>query len=354
MRRRFKYTPKNIVNEALRNKDSFLFHEAEGYESGLLGYHKPLSQAMFSNIKLVETVGTLLDPDLSAMWNWDADQWEAYCRVVLLTFRDYVEKEFWQPSFVLYRAKGHIEHAVSDLYKIDGVSSISVWDDDVLSRLRIIVKFITDVVEILEKKGVPKHITLRIREKNRETFYDHLSKMIFEVIDSASTVRSPESLCWQVQHNSVWSKFFNFRSLDGVAGKIVKFKVRRLIYDEVAKMKEFPNFQGARILGYCLNVMGLTIREQDYYHDSSALQKALLSWTKKNYLWLHSYNPRIAKACLVDGFTFDAKNVRLVKTYPAEGLRREPESIYFSLDSLPPDREEPKSGDLSPEKDNSA
>lgn len=37
---------KNIVNEALANKNSFLYHEAEGYESGLIGYHKPLSQAM--------------------------------------------------------------------------------------------------------------------------------------------------------------------------------------------------------------------------------------------------------------------------------------------------------------------
>jgi hypothetical protein len=29
------------------NRDSFIFHEAEGYESGLIGYHKLLIQAMF-------------------------------------------------------------------------------------------------------------------------------------------------------------------------------------------------------------------------------------------------------------------------------------------------------------------
>ena len=50
---------KNIVNEALMNRDSFIFHEAEGYESGLIGYHKPLSQAMFSNYMMVENIGTL-------------------------------------------------------------------------------------------------------------------------------------------------------------------------------------------------------------------------------------------------------------------------------------------------------
>ena len=38
------------------------------------------------------------------------------------------------------------------------------------------------------------------------------------------------------------------------------------------------------------------------------------------------------KACLVDGITYDAENRRLVKTYPAEGLRRDPQYIYLNLD----------------------
>jgi len=327
---------KNIVNEALVNKNSFLYHEADGYESGLIGYHKPLSQAMFSNHKMVEVIGTLLDPDIWDIRNWDAEQWKAYCRVVLLTFRDYVENGFWQHSFVLYRAKGYIEHAVMDLYKINGLSNTS-WDDDVQQRLRVVVGFIKDAVEILEKNGVPDQIRLRFREKHPsdETFYDHIASMILEVIFWASAVQTPSDLCWWVQHNSVWGELFNFDSLDGPAGKIVKFKVRRLIYNEITRMKRFPNFKGARILGFCLNVMGFIVREQDYDRDSRALQKVVLAWTKKNYAWLHSYNASVAETCLVDGITYDSKSLRLVKTYPAEGLRRKEEHIYFSVDSPP-------------------
>ena len=125
---------------------------------------------------------------------------------------------------------------------------------------------------------------------------------------------------------------FNFNSLDGNAGKVVKFKVRRLIYDEVTEMKRFPNFKGAGILAFCLNVMGLTFRDSDSYTDSKVLQKVILSWTKRNYLWLYAYNPRVAQACLVDGMTYDAENTRLVKTYPAEGLRREAQYEYLDLD----------------------
>jgi len=323
---------KNIVNEALANKDSFLFHEAEGYQSGLIGYHKPLSQAMFSNFRMVEAIGTLLDPDIGEKGKWDATQWKAYCRVVIMAFRSYVEQDFGNHSFALYRAKGYIEHAVSDLYKINGMSH-SNWEDDVQARLRVVVEFVKDAVAILNAKGVPEYLQLRVREKHGAgTFYDHLASMIFEIIFYASKVRAPDDLCWWIQHNSVWGELFNFDKGDGVAANVIQFKVRRLIYNEIADMRRFPNFKGATILGFCLNVMGFPLRDEKYFHDSIALQKVILSWTKKNYAWLSSYNPRIAEACLVDGITYDAEHSRLVKTWPAEGLRRKPAYVYFDVD----------------------
>ena len=325
---------RNIVNEALLNKDSFLFHETEGYESGLIGYFKPLSQAMFSNYRMVEAIGTLFEPDLEKKEKWDSTQWKAYCRVVLMTFRDYVEKDFVSHSYVLYRAKGDIEHAASGLYRLNGMARIP-WDDDVQARLRVVVEFIKDAVEILDKSGVPDHSQLRVRKEHSRlgSFYDHIADMIYEVIFSASAVQSPVDLCWWIQHNSVWGELFNFNRLDGPAGAVVKFKVRRLIYDEVARMRSFPNFQGAKILGFCLNVMGLTLSDKDHDHDSKALHRAILAWTTRNYAWLHSYNPRVAEGCLVDGLTYDADNRRLVKTYPVEGLRRAPRYDYLPLDA---------------------
>lgn len=329
---------KNIVNEALANKDSFLYHEAEGYESGLIGYHKPLSQAMFSNYEMAETIGTLLDPDIYGKREWDATQWEAYCRVVLMTFRSYVKEGYGGHSFVLYRAKGYIENAASDLYTLNELAS--AWDTDSSRRLRIVVEFVKDAVKILNEKGAPDHVRIRVREQHghpRETFYDHIASMIFEVIFHASAVKSPQWGCWTIQHNSVWGELFNFNHLDGHAGKVVKFKVRRLLYDEIADMKRFPNFKGAKILGFCLNVMGLTVRQGDYDKDSRALQRAVLAWTRKNFVWLHGYNPRVAEACLVDGITFDVENRRLVHTSPAEGLRRKPSYVYLELDKTPPE-----------------
>jgi hypothetical protein len=125
---------KNIVNEALANKDSFLFHETEGHESGLIGSYKPLSPAMFSNYERVKVIGTLLYSYDSR--KWDGAQWKVYCRMVLMTFHDYVEKDFWNDSPMLCCAQDKIKHAVDDLHKIDGVAN-SAWNDDIQARLRV-------------------------------------------------------------------------------------------------------------------------------------------------------------------------------------------------------------------------
>lgn len=326
---------RNIFNAAIMNKDSFLFHESHGYDSGLIGFQKPISNAMFSCHKMVETIGTILDPDISNMRKWDADQWEAYSRATLMTFKDYVDKDFWNHSFVLHNAKGHIQHAASELYKINGTSQ--TWDADVLSRLRVSVKFIQNAVEILEAKGVPDHLSLRVSKQHptRETIYDHIANMIFEVICEAAEVRSPIDLCWHIQNNSVWMNFFSSLSPKGDAAKVVKHKVRRLIYDEIAKMKTFPNYRGARILGFCLNVMGFDMGNGDIFRDGKALRKAVLNWTEKNYSWLYLHNSSVAEACLVDGITYDPAALKLIKTRSVDALRNKPETIDFPVDPPP-------------------
>jgi hypothetical protein len=75
---------RNIVSAAIDSPNSFMYHETEGYASGLLGYIKPFSQAIFGNYRMVEQIGTLLDPDYKVMRKWSAIEWEAYNRAVLI------------------------------------------------------------------------------------------------------------------------------------------------------------------------------------------------------------------------------------------------------------------------------
>jgi len=323
---------KNIVREALLNTNSFLYHEADEYESGLLGYHKPLSQAMFGSHPMVEAIGTLFDPDVMGMSKWTAAQWKAYCRLILITLQDYSESSLWDHSFVLYRAKGYIEGAAFGLYKLNGVAN--TWDSDEAMCLTVVMDFISEATKILDKKGVPQHLRRRVREKHghpRESYYDHLASMIFEVIFHASAVNSPQWECWSIQHNSIWGPL---RNLDGPAGRVIRFKLHRLLYDEVVDMKRFPNFKGARILSFCLNVMGLDVRKGGFAKDNWPLHKAILAWTTKNYVWLQTDTPRVAEACLVDSITYDAEKLQLVRTHSTNGLRREPSYSRLALNPV--------------------
>ncbi|WP_197678325.1 hypothetical protein [Pseudomonas orientalis] len=325
---------KNIVFEAIANKDSFLYHEGNGYESGLLGYHKPLSQAMFSDSALVDGVGTLLNPDPLGQWKWEAYKWEVYSRIVLMVFEDKVHKDFWGQSSALSEALRHIGEAVSGLYQINGAEKY-IRGECEQEKLRIVVDFISDTVRILDEKGVPEFLPMKTSSlRQGETIYDEVARLAFAVILNAAKIKSPATLCWMVQYNAVWGELAGYK-FSGSAGKIVQYKLRRLLYDEMENMSKFPNYKSALIFGFLLNVVAFFPKGSVVGHEK-ILKKLTRGWLKKNYASLRIHNPTVADACLVDGITYDVDKFRLVKVYSVNALRKKPRFVYLQLDSPRP------------------
>ena len=325
---------RNVVTAAIENPNSFMYHEAEGYSSGLLGYLKPLSQAIFGNHNMAEVVDSLLDPDYRAIQRWSATEWKAYARAVLITLRSYAVSQYGEHSFILHRAFGQFERATSDLYKING--SDGAWDHVSWQRLQASVDFCNEAIKVLNEVGLPEDLHLRVRRDDPPyflTILDCLVDLIFDIMLAASSVTRPRDLCWSIQHNSVWGHFFGFLSEDGVAGKIVKFKLRRKIYDEIATATDWPNFKNVKILGFCLNVMGLEIQTRLYGRDYRPLQKAVLAWTRRNYASLEAKSPQVFEDCLPDGMSYDKENCRLVRTSEINALRSEPKHFFFELNN---------------------
>ena len=189
---------RNVVGAAIQNPNSFMYHEAEGYTSGLLGYLKPLSQAIFGNHAMAEVIDSLLDPDYKTRQRWSATEWEAYARAVLITLRSYVTNPYWQHSFILHRAFGEFENAASDLYKINGLEG-SIWDHDSAQKLRVSVDFCSEAIKVLNENGVPKGLHIRIREGvplYYRSILDRLVDLIFDIILTASSVKRPKGLNW--------------------------------------------------------------------------------------------------------------------------------------------------------------
>jgi hypothetical protein len=299
---------------------------------------------MFSDIDVVEGIGTLLDPGYFETKDWKPDQWGAYSRLVLTSLRAFAERGvWWGQGRAFHAATELLKRAVSDLHKLNGLAAFPSWDDDALARLRVVTGFIKDAIKILEETGIPEGLVWRIRERFGffDTFYDELADLVSEVVFAASAVTSPRDLCWLIQHNSVWAELTWFGDSQSRARRALLFKVRRLLYDDITELSRFPNFKGARILGFCINVMGFSVKPADPSRDMLALHKAVLAWTRANYAKLRAANSQVADACLVDAIKYDEQNSRLVRTYPADGLRLTPQFEYFPVDK-PVGLSEPK------------
>jgi hypothetical protein len=323
---------RNISAEAIINKDSILYHEDEGYDSGLIGYIKPFSQSIYGNYRLVEGLGSrFASPfhiDYEIVTSWDASQVKAYSRAVLVTFTSYLEDGDFRHSYALYTALKNMETACYDVYKLNDIQSDN-YSIDVLNRLRAVVSFVNNAINLMnERENVPPSI-LRVRDRRQWNYYDHIANLMFKIIHHASSVTSPPDKCWLIHYNIVWSEFFSLNS--GEAWDIIHFKLRRLLYDEILQLKKYPNYKSSGILGICLNVMGLGLGNKEGFMKAIyPLHKAVLSWTKKNYLRLRSIHPEVADACLIGSISFDEENARLVKTY-IKGLSLEAPKEYLEL-----------------------
>ena len=323
---------RNIVNAAISNKDSFIYHEAEWYDSGLIGETKPISQAVFANFDMVQSIGTIFD---APVFKWDADQWEAYSRVVLITIESLLGKRFINQCYIIYTAMDNLEKAVNDLYKLNGVTNL--WENDAFQRLRVVISFIEKFLKLLEEKRIDERIKLRSLDKgdyHARTIYDHLVSMLFNIICKASFVKFATSELWVIHHNTIWNEFFIFHKFNSNVGRAFKFKLRRAIYNKILEMNKFPNFQGAAVLGFCLYVMGVRVidSQSEEYRDIKALHKVLLAWVKRNFAALYEFNPEIAEKCLIGNLSYEHEKLRIRQKFSRNALKREVTYINFDVD----------------------
>lgn len=328
----------NISAEAILNKDSILYHEGDGYTSGLMGYHKAFSQALYGNFSLIEKLASNgrspLDIAYEIKRAWDAEQWEAYGGAVLITLTDYVASGSWgRPAYALYRGLEDISHSCMDVYKLAEVEG-DYYSSDIFKRLNVAVHSLKAAIDAIEKREPVPQTLLRIRDKNRSIpdLYDHIADAIFEIILNASSLKRPREKCWSVHYNAVWSDLFTMNQ--GKAWRLVQRKVRRLLYDEICQLDSFPNYKSSKVLGFCLNVMGPKLVSKDFFgYGQYALHKVVLAWTKKNYLKLRQVHPEVAESCLIGSISFDEQGARIVKTY-IKGLNREAPKEYLELSPL--------------------
>lgn len=323
---------KNVGEELILNTESSLYHEEDGFTSGYFGYTKPVSRAIFGNSTFVELCASNhrspLAISFSKSRSLNPTCLRGFGQASLLFAEDYFSKKNpFERSFALNQLLEVFEWANGDLRNLDGI--FEYWHLPESERLRITVDFIRDLITQLDESEIQYRGPLKSKkmgmQKNQE--FDAIANLIFEIIFSASSVKTPRSTNWNVQHNQIWGDLFDFG--DSKTLKIINFKVKRLLYEEITKLDEYPSYKAVKILGFCLNVLGLKEDKPkgSYRRDEYPLKKAGLEWTKRNYLKLHQEYPDVAAAALMGTITFDEKKKQLIKTYAKDFKGKAPQDF---------------------------
>jgi len=326
---------RNIGQEFIRNTNSSFYQEDSGFYSGLVGYARPATKIIFGSYQFIERCASdgesPIDTDYREFYRFNKTQMDGYTRAALAFFESYLihgKGRAFPHSYALARMFESLKGALSGVSRINGKKEFSNLPE--YGRLEAVVSFIRRA-ENLVNEHAAKPRSFRISDPLNTDVYDDLAKLIFEAILAATFVSSPEWTSWSVQHNAVWSDIFSFE--DSPAHKIIKLKVRRLLYKEIKSIDSFANFKNARILGYCLNILGLTLpdRHHGYQKEFYPLHAAALQCAKRNFARLLADQPRVAKACLIGSVTYDRANHRLVETNE-NAIGKEPIHKFFDLD----------------------
>ncbi len=327
-----------ISEEAILNKESIIYHEEDGYHSGLMGYIQQWSKAVYGDPYLIDSLSknhlSPLNIDYRVLYKLDADQWNAYGRVISIYFDGLVNGSARSMlSSAFNKALDDFKMCTSELYKIDKLED-DVVESMLLDKARVSIDFLKDIFMILSKANIKINDRCEgFKIKYPMDIYSSLANLMFNIIFDASKLKSPLFVTWHVQNNIVWDGFFN-EIESSKHYRITRSILIRLIYNELKEVKDNANFKNIRILGMLLNVLGL--KEESIFiksKDVKFLKRFALKIAKENYLSLIDNRPEVAEHMLGGGIGYDAETLSLVKIYP-RGIRKiAPKDILLLNDS---------------------
>lgn len=317
---------KNIINESINNENSFIYHEENEYESGLIGVIKPISSAIFSNFDLMEEMRGFVQPNSSSEYDWKNKQWKAYLQTITIILENYHPEKHGKHPKSLTIALEYIRSATSGIYKLNSDPNVSYKNEDI-ERTRLVVDFIKQFVLILNQKKIPSGVKIRARNKSNpnlpispidRSIYDEVAIAMFNILADISHVTDPGWKRITVPIIEYLLMPFN-NPTKNRPEQIIQSKFRRLLYNEISsiisvKHQNQPK-RPAHVLSLYLTITG--IKPLGYKKNSghAIIQKAILAWLKRNYDLIYKSNREIAELCLGNNTVYDNNKYKIIREY---------------------------------------
>lgn len=314
----------NFLSAAIENESSFIHSESSVIGRGLLAHHRIISKALFSDLNMFEALD--IYPEQPACWKWNSNKWKAYSATLLVTIENNIVEAASRVPPNLNRSMLAIANSPRYGKGID-ISEGQFRDGDWVEKFRVASIFIQNVANALveaELQGVFESMPLRsnideFREYGHDKpLIDVVVEMIVTLVEQAALIQSPGHQTRLVQENVVWNNVF--RELCDNVGQQVSKSVQRVFYRKLKRGATYPAIREARVFAFFLNVFGLEVEAGSYRRQERALQKIMLAWMRKNYDLLFYKNRNIARACLPDGFSYEAENFLIVRKVEGSGV----------------------------------
>lgn len=330
---------KRTVIAMLNNPGSALFVENEWLDQGFIGNAKPITRSIFGNWNFLESyelgLEAPLDLDYPHARSWDTDTWRVYFGMA----REYV-RGLTSKGRANWHARGiqHILQTTKRAY--EQLGDLKKYEDTFSPfnptwHAREANKFLKDLVKAFdESKG---WVGFDRREDFRygSDLSSELAALYLKTIFNSAQVNTKEFRMWDIQRNTVWAPIENHEVRDTEIMKMVRRKLRRMIWDKIVCMDGFPNYEGAAYVRFCLNVLGFydesVHRNDTLERDSWALAKVVAGWVKKNYQTIAISHPPVAEAMLPANIEYDSDAQTLVRTHD-DTLTGVPRLKSFALD----------------------
>ena len=330
---------KRTVIAMLGNPESALFVENEWLGQGFIGNIKPITRSIFGNWHFLERYETGLEAPLDLDYpfarSWDTDTWRVYLGMA----REYIQG-LTSEGTVSWDTRG-IQHILMTTEQAYGQLGDLKKHEDTFGRYN-------PTWHASEANGFLKDLVKSFDESNGRVEFDrnddfrfgndlssNIAALRFEAIFNAAQVNTKEFRMWDVQRNTVWAPIERREISDTKIMKMVRRKLRRMIWDEIVHMDDFPNYKGAACIRFCLNVLGFydesVHRKDTIERDSWALAKVVTRWVQKNYQTVMITPPPVAEAMLPANIEYDRDAQLLVRTHD-DTLTGVPRLKTFPLD----------------------
>lgn len=330
---------RRIVVAMLSNKRSALFVENERLSRGFMGQAKPITRSIFRNWSKFEISGYRCNSPLDLSYpqarEWDAEVWRIYFEMA----RQYLAGiEISHGSLESRSGVREILRTMEVAYQNYGETNAKYAYTDPNNPRRHIFEvneFLHDLVKAADERSEWTHFDRQDNYSYGNDFSSQVAKMLEEALTYISWLESDEFFfLWDAQHNDFWNVLQDHKIKGSPNMRMIRRKLRRMIWHEIKMMDQFANYKGARYVRFCLFVMGFysgNERKDPLDRDSWPLAKVVTDWVRRNYQDIAITHPPVAAAMLPFGFRYDAENGLLVRER-GDTLTGKSHTTEFKLD----------------------